>query len=43
VKIKFGSKEYYDLLDKEPESKDYLALGRNVSFVMKNKLYEITE
>lgn len=42
-RIKFNSKEYFELLNDEPESRTYLALGKNVRFVMNNKLIEVYE
>ena len=43
LRIKFNSKEYFDLVTKEPEARPFLALGQNVQFVLKNQLYEIYE
>jgi Ca-activated chloride channel family protein len=42
-RIKYGSAEFFDLLKKNPVSSQYLALGRNVSFVMDKQIYEIYE
>ncbi len=43
VKIKFNSDEYFKLLDKEPETAQFLALGQNVRFYYKNVFYEVFE
>lgn len=40
-KIKFNSDEYFALLNKEPETSQFLALGQNVKFFFKNTFYEI--
>jgi Ca-activated chloride channel family protein len=42
-RIQFGSKEYFELLDKEPAAAQYLSVGRNVRFALHNQLYEIYE
>ncbi|MBI2837178.1 MAG: VWA domain-containing protein, partial [Acidobacteria bacterium] len=42
-RIQFGSAEYYALLDKEPLSAQYLALGRNVRFAIGEVAYEVYE
>jgi len=42
-KIQFGTKEYFGLLANEPASAQFLALGKNVQFVLNNVLYEIHE
>jgi Ca-activated chloride channel family protein len=42
-RITFMSKRYLDLLRTTPELRQYLSLGRNVTFVYKNKCYEIIE
>ena len=42
VKIKFASEKYFDLIEKEPELGQYLALGENVTVVWKNQIYRIT-
>jgi Ca-activated chloride channel family protein len=41
VKIEFDSKEYWDLVSKNPELKDVLALGTQVRFLLNNKIYEV--
>ena len=41
VKIEFDSKEYWDLVSKNPELKDVLALGTQVRFWFNNKIYEV--
>ena len=43
VRVQFNSKEYFDLLIKQPEVSRWLALGQNVQFVHKNTLYEVFE
>ncbi len=43
TKIQFASKAYFVLLQKHPQTSQFLALGRNVCFVYKNQLYEIYE
>ncbi len=43
VRIQFASKEYFELIEDEPESAEVLALGRNVRFVMNSQIYEIYE
>ncbi len=43
VRIQFASKEYFELIESDPESAEMLALGRNVRFVMNNQVYEIYE
>jgi Ca-activated chloride channel family protein len=42
-RVQFASKEYFDLLEKEPSLSQYLALGRNVRFVHNNQNYEVFE
>lgn len=42
-RIQFASTEYFTLLNKYPETSQFLSLGRNVKFVYKNNLYEIYE
>lgn len=43
VRIQFASSKYFDLIEEEPDSVEFLALGRNVRFVMNNRIYEIYE
>ena len=43
VKLQFGSTEYFALLTKEPRAAQWLALGRNVQFVLNSTLYEVAE
>jgi Ca-activated chloride channel homolog len=43
VKIKFASDEYFDLVAKEPELARFLAVGKQVAVVWKNKVYRIFE
>jgi len=43
IRIKFASDKYFELLEKHPESAEFLSLGRNVRFELKKKVYEIYE
>jgi Ca-activated chloride channel family protein len=43
IKVTVGSREYFDLLSKLPESRGWLALGQNVQFVAGAVVYEIHE
>ena len=43
ARIQFASKEYFDLMKKNPETAGFLALGRNVRFVWNERVYEIVE
>lgn len=42
-RIQFASTGYFDLLKKEPLSAQFLALGKNIRFVLNNVIYEIYE
>ena len=42
-RVQFGRAGYYALLEKEPLSAQFLALGRNVRFALNGVLYEIFE
>jgi len=42
-RIQFASSAYFELLTKEPASAEFLALGRNVNFVLKDQVYEVFE
>jgi Ca-activated chloride channel family protein len=42
-RIQFAGSEYFDLLKKEPFSAQFLALGKNIRFVLNNVIYEIYE
>lgn len=42
-RIQFASDEYFELIKKEPLSAQFLALGKNVRFVLNDTLYEIYE
>jgi Ca-activated chloride channel family protein len=42
-RLRFGSKEYFDLVTKQPQSKSWLALGANVEFTIGDTVYEVTE
>ncbi len=42
-KIQFASAEYFELINKEPESAQFLSLGKNVQFLLDNTVYEIYE
>jgi len=43
IRIQFASKEYFELMKNKPESGQFLALGQNVRFILKDSLYEIYE
>lgn len=43
VRVQFASDAYFDLLNKEPEAAQFMSLGRNVRFVVKDQAYEIHE
>jgi len=43
VRIQFGSDDYFALLRQHPEAAAWLALGRNVQFVLGDTVYEIFE
>jgi Ca-activated chloride channel family protein len=42
IKIKFASEEYFDLVSKEKDLAQYLAVGEQVVIVWKGKVYRIT-
>ncbi|MBN1796960.1 MAG: VWA domain-containing protein [Spirochaetales bacterium] len=42
-RIQFASKKYFELLKNNTEAAQILALGRNIQFVMNNRIYEIYE
>jgi Ca-activated chloride channel family protein len=42
-RIQFNSDEYFKLLNKEPETAQFLALGQNVRFYYNNIFYEVYE
>lgn len=42
-RIQFASAAYFDLLTKEPQAAQFLALGRNVRFVLNDAIYEVYE
>ncbi|MBC8326067.1 MAG: VWA domain-containing protein [Verrucomicrobia subdivision 3 bacterium] len=43
TRVKFNSDAYFTLLAKEPKAAQWLALGRNVQFVLNGTIYEIFE
>jgi Ca-activated chloride channel homolog len=43
VTIKFGSNEYFDLVNRERDLAQYLALGQQVVVVWKNKVYKVVQ
>jgi len=43
VRVQFNSDEYFALLNKEPETAQFLSLGQNVRFLYKNTFYEVYE
>jgi len=42
-RIQFAGSGYFELLKKEPLSSQFLALGKNIRFVLNNTIYEIYE
>lgn len=42
-RIQFASTDYFKLLKSQPQSAQFLALGKNVRFVMNNEVFEIFE
>ncbi len=43
VRIQFNSTDYFDLIAKKPKALPWLALGRDLQFVLDNTIYEIYE
>jgi Ca-activated chloride channel homolog len=43
VRVQFDSPEYFELVSKNPKAQPWLALGRNVQFVLEETIYEIYE
>jgi Ca-activated chloride channel homolog len=43
VRVQFDSPEYFELASKKPQAQPWLALGRNVQFVLDETIYEIYE
>jgi len=43
VRLQFNSDEYFNLINKEPETAQFLALGQNVRFYHNNVYYEVYE
>ncbi|MCX8082258.1 MAG: VWA domain-containing protein [bacterium] len=43
VRIQFGSKDYFELVKNKPASTQFLALGKNVQFVINDTIYDIYE
>jgi len=43
TRIQFGSKEYFELLKNQPETSEFMALGRNVQFYNNGVVYDIYE
>jgi hypothetical protein len=43
VEIKFGSDEYFALLDRHPDFRPWLARGKRVQFVVGEMVYVVTE
>lgn len=43
VRVQFGSREYFDLLRKHTQASSWLALGKNVQFVVDGTIYEVYE
>ena len=42
-RIQFAGKEYFELLNNQPQVSQFLSLGNNVRFIYNNELYEIYE
>lgn len=42
-RVQFASREWFEMLYHEPESAQFLALGRNVRFVMRDEVVEVYE
>ena len=42
-RIAFASEEYFDLLRKHPEAKEWLALGRNIQLTIDGQFYDVYE
>ncbi|HEX6161024.1 MAG TPA: VIT domain-containing protein [Thermoanaerobaculia bacterium] len=42
-RIEFASSQYFELLQNEPRSAEFLALGKNVSFALGDQVYEVYE
>lgn len=42
-RVKFASPAYFELLAREPKAAPFLALGRNVSFAVSDRVYEVYE
>jgi hypothetical protein len=43
TRVTFGSKEYFELLGRNSQAKSWLALGRNIEFVLGDTVYEIVD
>jgi Ca-activated chloride channel family protein len=43
TRVQFASTAYFDLLRTEPAAADFLALGRNVRFAVKEQIFEVYE
>jgi hypothetical protein len=43
LRVSFGSKEYFELLGKSPQTKSWMALGRNVEFLLGDTVYEVVD
>jgi len=43
VAVKFGSDEYFELINRERDLAQYLALDQQVIVVWKNKVYRVTQ
>jgi hypothetical protein len=43
TRIRWGSPEYFQLLSQKPAAAAFLALGRNVKFMLGRELFEIHE
>ncbi len=43
INLKFGEKEYFDLMNKYPQVSQFYALGTNVRFVFNEQVYQVEE
>lgn len=42
-RLRFASADYFAFMQQQPEASSFLALGRNVRFVLKGQIYEVHE
>ena len=43
TRVTFGSNEYFSLLAKSPQVKSWVAVSRNVEFVLGDTIYEVVD